>query len=313
MEKKRNYTVWIITCITCLILFVLIAIGTSTAPLTSHTIRSYEEIISLTDFVDSEGNETTLPISLNYTEGVTYSYSTVIPKEIELIYAPSLYLATRYFNADFYVDNKLIGSCYAKPDDVNNSLGKVLKIIPFSDEFVGKTLRIDIELMLGNEASYLVSPILIGNESDLLFKALNEDFAKISTSMIMLFFAFLFLILGIQKKKIGLLSGIFKTGLTAFLFALYSMCTSDVSRLIIPNSYFLYTFEFILLATFPLPLISAIGEKCKPAYKNMLFFTNILLFLNLLVQTFLHFFTPYELRNTVVLTHACILLSISYH
>ena len=102
MEKTRSYAVWTGASICCLILFICIGIQTSKAPLVSHTIMAHGNMVYIDDFVDSAGQEIAAPIILNYNDGVAYSFSTVIPKEIELINSPHLYITARYLNIDFY-------------------------------------------------------------------------------------------------------------------------------------------------------------------------------------------------------------------
>lgn len=313
MNRKKlikQYRAILVSIAIC-ILFIVVALITSKTQLVSDVVSTYSKMISLSEgWVDELGNDVTLPINIDYERGFEHSYSMILPDSIKDSNPPSMFFTTRYMNVMFYVDDEFIGSCISKPSEEKNSLGKLFKIIPFTQEFSGRTLRMDVELAIGKEASYVIIPPLLGNKSDLLFNSINDELFTLISCIIILCFSFILFILSMQKTHIHQTGNLFKIGTFAFLFASYCLSTSDTARLFIPNSYFIYLFEFLLLATLPIPFISAICDKCTPTFQKILYGVNAILCINLFSQIFIHFLTPLEIRNTVFFTHISILLAI---
>ena len=76
-----------------------------------------------------------------------------------------LFFTSRYINAYFYLDDVLLGESLAKPQGAASSLGEVYTVLQLPEDYAGRQLRLEIELMLGKHVSYEIPAPVIGSQA----------------------------------------------------------------------------------------------------------------------------------------------------
>lgn len=242
--------------------------------------------------------------------GSVFTYSLRLPEGEDMLRAPVLYFTARYLNASIYLNGDLLGQSLAQPPGAEDTQGTVFTLLPLPVDHAGQELRIEVELLLGENVSYEVPAPIIGSQCGIISTILRKNLLSVLVDIFVFCFSIILLLFGLQKGSVRRERTFLFMGLFALCFALYSLCTSDALHLFCSNSYFIYLFEFLLLAVLPIPMAAAFAERCRPPYRQLLQADLVLLIVNLIFQTAAHFFTPLEVRDTVFLTHGMMLLSL---
>lgn len=258
---------------------------------------------------DGEGNSIEMPAELRYKNGQEYSYYLVMPYLGQELRSPVLFLRAKYINITVYLDGEKIGECLAKPEAVKDTLGLVPAVIELPPDYAGKKLQLDIKLQLGVETACSVPVPLVGARSSIMFEVLFSEAPNFLVLAITACFGIILLLFGIgggRAKRDFAYTGIF-----ALAFTCYSLCITDSVHFFVTNSYVIYLLEFMLLAFLPIPLVALLIKNSSGKGQKVLKINLAVLFLNFSYQAVVHFFTKYEMRQTVGVTHITLLFSIA--
>lgn len=258
---------------------------------------------------DIRGNLVELPAELRYKDGKEYTYYLTMPYMGQDLRSPVLFLTAKYINVTVYLDGEKIGECLAKPEDVSDTLGQVPAVIELPADYAGKKLQLDIKLQLGAETACSMSVPLVGARSSIMFELLFSEAPNFLVLAITACFGILLLLFGIgggrAKREFAY------TGVFALAFTSYSLCITESIHFFVTNSYVIYLLEFMLLAFLPIPLVVLLIKNSSGKSQKILIFNLAVLFLNFSYQALVHFFTEYEVRQTVAVTHMALVFTIA--
>lgn len=263
---------------------------------------------------DEEGNSVSLPIKLPYRpEG--FCLQTVLRPEDGG--RPSLMVSAKYLNIHLFLDGREIGSCLCRPEGQTKTVGKIFKILPLPDALEGSELRIVAEPLLGGDTDYEITAPRMGTEGAIIHNVILEELPLMGLIAAIFCFGVFLMICGVQtmlatasiEEIQTYQSSFLHIGVFAVLFAFYSLSITDSVHLFETNSHLIYLMEFLLLALLPLPLLMLAAGVCAPRFFKILTAAGCAVFINFGAQVFLYYFTGLELRDTVLITHLLILLS----
>ena len=269
-----------------------------------------DNIVLSEGWTDTFGHMLSFPTHPDAQSGSVFTYTLHLPEDTDALRAPVLYFTARYLNARFYLDGELLGESLAQPAGAEDTQGTVFTLLPLPEDHAGAELRIDVDLLLGENVSYEVPAPILGSQCSIIAAIWRRNGLSVLVDIFIFCFGIILLLFGLQKGSMGRERTFLFTGLFALCFSLYSLCTSDMLHLLCRNAYLIYLFEFLLLAVLPIPLAAAFAERCRPPYRQLLQADLALLIVNLIFQAAAHFFTPLEVRDTVFLTHGMMLLSL---
>ena len=262
-------------------------------------------------WTDAAGAAVTLPDFPDHRSGAVCTYTLRLPEDGPPPRAPVLWFTARYLNARFYLDGVPLGESLARPAGAADTQGTVFTLLPLPADYAGRELKIEVELLLGERVSYEVPAPHLGSRGGIVSAILRGGLPSVLVDVFIFCFSVILLLFGLQRGPVRQERTFLYTGLFALCFALYSLCTSNVLHLVCTDSYFIYVFEFLLLALLPIPLAAAFAERCRPPYRQLLRADLALLTGNLFLQAGLHFLTPLEVRSTVFLTHSAMVVSLA--
>lgn len=306
MPARVYFLVTALALLFCAVLTAALLTGVRHSDLTEEN-----KAVSLTNgWMDGNGLPISMPLFLEWSDGARHSYRVILPERDSGLRAPSLFFASRYLNARFYLDGVPLGECLAKPVGTDNSQGKMFALLSLPDDYGGKELRMDVELLLGENVNYEIPVPTINSRAGVLSAFLKGDLYGVLVDIFIFCISLILFLFGQMKGPLRRNGMFLFNGMFAAAFALYSLCTSDMVHLFCNNAYLIYLFEFLLLALLPIPLVLSFAQQCHAPYRRILQGDALVLIGNLFVQALLHFCTPLEVRNTVFLTHAAMLISL---
>lgn len=311
-DKKQNRRRWFRLAYALSIFFVLFmaALLASVAGACHASIMDSGTTMELSDgWQKEDGTPVRMPVFTEWSAD-RLSYTVILPSADKELRAPVLFFTSRYINAYFYLDDVLLGESLAKPQGAASSLGEVYTVLQLPEDYAGRQLRLEIELMLGKHVSYEIPAPVIGSQAGAAYGVLRKDIIFVLVDLAILCFGITLCLFGLQRGKLYKGGAFLYTALFAMFYAAYSLCTTSVIHLFYTNSSQIYVFEFLLLALLPVPFVAVFERQCRKPYRGLLQADMALLTINLLLQTGIHFFSALEVRNTVFITHGLMMLSL---
>lgn len=260
-------------------------------------------------WTDDRGNKVTLPLKLAYPQSGSYTLQAIVPEQGLKEQDISLLFSAKYLNVTLFLDDKEIGSCLGKPEGTQKLVGKTYLIATLPNDAVGKELRIEATPLLSASMSYEINAPLLGTGESLVYDLISHELLMLTILEAIFCFGLLLMLFSWQARKTGNKT-FFQTGLFAIVFAMYSLAITDTIHLFLSNSQLIYLMEFLLLALTPLPLLVLVYHVSIPKFRKILLLDIGLLTLNFCLQVALYFFTDLELRDTVLITHIVLGLSV---
>lgn len=260
-------------------------------------------------WTDGDGNAVTLPAKLSHPQGGAYILRAVVPEQDMLTRNISLLYSAKYLNVTLFLDDREIGSCLGRPEDIHKLNGKSFLIAELPADAAGKELRIEAVPLLGTDMKYEINAPLLGTGESLVTDLINSDLPMLVILEGIFCFGLLLMLLSWQARGAGSTT-FFQMGLFAILFAMYSLSITDTIHLFLDNARFIYLMEFLLLALFPLPLLMLLYHVCLPKFRPALLADINVLTINFSLQTALYFWAGLELRDMVWVTHLILGLSV---
>lgn len=303
-KKSKEILLSIVWVCVCVFLAAIIIAGISGNSSKRTIITENASEISV-GWKDSAGNDITLPAKLPYPESGKYVLETILNDTNTDLAGQSIYFSAKYLNAKIFLNDIEIGSCICRPEGKINTIGKTFLLTQLPGSIEGGTLRIEASPLLGLESEYEISAPQIGDSGRIIYNLISTDLPIIG-AIIAIFFFGIFLTLFGFKTNVTKNETFVETGAFAIAFALYSVSITDTIHLFIKNSFFIYAAEFILLAILPLPLLVLLYHVCPQKFKKILLIDVFAIFINICLQTFFQYFTQFEFRDTVFITHIII-------
>lgn len=271
------------------------------------TMLFHHPMITLSDGFLKDNEPITLPYKLKDTESGSFTLTTQISTNGLL--SPYLYIKAKYFNFKIYIDGQYIDALYSGPEGGGKPYGKKYIFLPLPSDSALHTLTLSADFILDNPKGYDFSAPIIGEKSQIIFETLKKELPKLCMISIIFCFGLFLLLFTIQSNVRGHSTTFLHTGIFAAVFAAYSITITESIHFFVPNSYFIYICEFLLLAILPMPLLALVMKTCHTQCLRLLKNAYILTVLNFFLQIYCQFLTPFTFRQTVYLTHICMVIS----
>ncbi|MBC8559512.1 GGDEF domain-containing protein [Fumia xinanensis] len=281
----------------------------------SHNKKYYESNWTLTTADSGLQQTITLPHEITYRGNGKWTLSTTLHYTPEDNESPYAFINMNHMFFTVSLDGKEIYRYL--PEDVPSysySPGNSYTMVPLPHNCYGKELRIDFWMALDGGFTYELSDVVFGDGISVLRRTFFEDLAHnlIVVSTLLIGIVLLIascILMNSQSRKSTQSIGWF-----AVIFGIYNLSENLFDLYMVNNPYPGYLINFIIFASVPIPLLFFFMHKVLLKYRRVYQLIIGAAFLNVAIQTILHFTKVLDLRQALLATHviygAAILFSI---
>lgn len=244
------------------------------------------------------------PFFLNYKNKDTYMLKYTFNHSQDTITNPTITFLSNHMYIQVYLDEKEIyNSTPHVPTTLSKSPGNQLHLIPLPQDYAGKTLTIQLQLLLEDHIQYEIPQIGFGDRSSMMSYISLCSLPSFLIMVIILFLGLQMLLFNLFFHRRIKQNALLHLGFFSIIFSLYSLSENPFIMLATDSTYLLYLFNFFIFALMPIPLLLFFKEKLSEKFNRYFNLLILLAMLNFSIQFILHFSHIMDIREMVLFTH----------
>ncbi len=296
--------------LTVVVMAILIVCGTilTKGTVYENQILTDNDFETLRTWINEKNNiEVLLPKNFEY-EGEKIVLKKTLNMENNFKDIPYVLITSKYYDYKLYLDNELVYEYKNPKSNFTTTNGTQMRIVQVGKDIKGKTLRWEIEPLLGDSMKYSIIAPIIGSKTDIVWNSIKKEQPQVIMDILIIVFGLvlLFLYYVMRGKDMG--DKMFFLGMLSIICGVYMGCQYRVSHIIAPNSYLIYYAEYAALNLIPLIAAMFMRVSVYGKAKRVCNAMAVLFLINILFQNIMNFVFGVEFREMLTLTHILIIL-----
>lgn len=267
--------------------------------------RYIKENVYITDNDTNITKEVTLPYKLPINYSGKYTITTTLDKYYNDD-TNSIAVNIKNMSIDVLVDDLYIySSRFEDTMDYSKTNGENLHIIKLNDDYYGKDLKINVQMLLKKGVDYVIDPLFIGSKFDIciqVFKDQSFEFIMVIINVILVSVCLIFILLFRKNVKDTQIDQLYFGCLFVIIYSCSIFFGMTISNFFVANSYLRYVMQSIGSMLLYVPIMFMYKYNGGKRSNRVLDVLIMLCLLNYFVQTMLNFSHIIDYASMVLIT-----------